>query len=125
MEFPYQKSDDSFYPVIKLAIIAGNEKLIVEALVDSGANISIFSEEIAGLLGIEVEKGRKIYLNGIGGRIVGYIHKVIVETGGKHFPCKIVFSREFHVSFNLIGREDFFEQFVISFDEKNKKIFLN
>ena len=124
MEFLYQKSGDNYYPVIKLAIISGNEKVILEALVDSGANISVFGEEVAQLLGIEIEKGQKIYLGGVGGRIMGYIHKLKVEAAGKLFNCKMVFSREYKVSFNLIGREDFFKKFIISFDEKNKKVIL-
>lgn len=124
MEFPYQKSGDNYYPVVKLAIIFGSEKAILEALIDSGANISIFGEEVAQLLGIEIEKGQKTYLSGVGGRIMGYIHKLRAETAGKSFSCKIVFSREYKVSFNLIGREDFFKKFVITFDEKNKKVIL-
>ena len=85
MEFPYQKSGDNYYPVVKLAVFFGNEKAVLEALIDSGANISIFGEEIAQLLGIEIERGRKIYLGGVGGRIMGYIHKLKMETAGKTF----------------------------------------
>lgn len=124
MIFPYQQSGQDYYPLIKVSLIFGSQKATIEALIDSGANISIFGEEVAELLVIDIEKGRKIYLGGIGGRIMGYIHILRIETAGRLFSCPVVFSREFKVSFNLIGRKGFFDKFVVRFDERNKQVVL-
>lgn len=124
MIFPYQQNEQDYYPLIKVSLIFGNQKVVLEALIDSGANISVFNEELAELLGINVEKGKKTYLGGVGGRIMGYIHILKIETADKIFSCPVVFSREFKVSFNLIGRQGFFEKFVISFDERNRQVAL-
>ncbi|MBU1246112.1 MAG: retroviral-like aspartic protease family protein [Nanoarchaeota archaeon] len=78
--FPYQKINNKYYPIIKLAVIFGNKKIIIEALVDSGANVSIFNEDIANILGIKIENGKQIYLGGVGGRIMGYAHILQIET---------------------------------------------
>jgi hypothetical protein len=59
---------------------------------------------------------------GIGGRILGYLHKVSVSLGNKSFICKIIFSPELNISFNLLGRDNFFLPFIISFFEKKRKI---
>mgnify|MGYP001581461739 CR=1 FL=1 len=45
-----------------------------------------------------------------------------MEVAGKKFFCPIIFSYEYTISLNLLGREGFFKNFVIVFDEKEKKI---
>jgi len=88
------------------------------ALVDSGATISVFRADIALNLGLTIEKGKKIYLGGVGGHIKGYIHVLKVEIAKKSFLCPIVFSYEYFVSLNLLGRAEFFKRYRIVFEEK-------
>lgn len=123
-EFYYLEKDGQYFPIIEVKLKSHKNELIVKALVDSGASFSVFRPEIAQELGLDLEKGKKIYLTGIGGRILGYLHKVSVSVGNKNFICKIIFSSEFNVSFNLLGRDNFFTPFIISFFEKNKKLLL-
>ena len=84
-----------------------------------------YKDEVADELGIKIEKGEGIYLGGVGGRIKGYIHKLNVEIAGKKFNCPIVFSREYLVSFNLLGRDSFFPKFRIIFEEKKNQVQLD
>lgn len=121
-EFSYFEKDGQFFPIVEVILRHKRKGLTIKALVDSGASFSIFRPEIAEELGIEVEKGKKIYLTGIGGRILGYLHNLTLAVGGKTFLCKIAFSPEFTVSFNLLGRDNFFLPFVISFWERNRKV---
>ena len=117
--FKYYYNGEGYFPVIPLYIsVAGDKKLKLHALIDSGATISVFKDEVADQLGVEIEKGREIYLGGVGGRIKGYIHTLEVEIAGKIFPCPVVFSHEYTVSFNLLGRDAVFKQFRIIFEEK-------
>lgn len=120
--YPYEKHDSQFFPAIPLHIISSKEKFYTAALIDSGAVVSIFKADIAHQLGIEIEKGQEIILGGVGGRIKGYHHKIKVQIGRKILEIPVVFSHEYLVSFNLLGRDTFFENFVITFDEKNQKI---
>lgn len=120
--FPYYFNGSDYFPVIPVVFLIGNKRVRSQALVDSGATISIFGEETATSLGIEVETGKRITLGGVGGRIVGYIHKLKIRIAGKEFLCPIVFSGEYLVSFNLLGREAFFPKFQIIFEEKKKVI---
>lgn len=118
-DFPYQKSVGGVYfPLIEFFTSFQKKVVRISALIDSGATISIFKNEVAEQLGIKIETGKEIYLGGVGGHIKGYVHKLEVETGGKKFPCPIVFSREYLVSFNLLGRQAFFKRFRITFEEK-------
>lgn len=124
-EFSYLEKDGIYFPVIKVTLRVHDTELTVSALIDSGASFSIFHPEVAEDIGIKIEKGKIIYLTGIGGRILGYLHELKVSVDGQNFfVCKMIFSREFTVSFNLLGRDNFFKPFVISFLEKKRKIIL-
>ncbi|PIP54823.1 MAG: hypothetical protein COX07_03250 [Bacteroidetes bacterium CG23_combo_of_CG06-09_8_20_14_all_32_9] len=109
---------------MKIKLKSEKEELTVEALVDSGASFSVFRSEVADYLGIPIEKGKPIYLTGIGGRILGYLHKIPIKASNKNFTCKIIFSKEYNVSLNILGRDNFFLPFLITFNEKEKKVIL-
>lgn len=123
-EFSYLEKGGQYFPVIEVTLVHDSRAISLKALVDSGASFSVFHPEVAEYLGIALERGKKIYLTGIGGRILGYLHILKLKLGRKVFRCKVVFSPEFKVSFNLLGRDNFFSPFVISFVEKKRKIIL-
>lgn len=123
-EFSYLKKRDHYYPMIDIELIGPKESMVVKALVDSGATYSIFRPEIADFLGIPVRKGKKLWFWGIKGKILGYLHQIPVKVNKERFNCRIAFSREFKVSFNLLGRNNFFLPFLITFDERFKKVLL-
>lgn len=121
--FPYRKDvHGDYYPVIDLFIYYKNGFVRTSALIDSGATISVFRSEVANELGIDIEKGKLTLLRGIAGRIEGYIHHLKVMIATKSFTCPIVFSHEHLVSLNLLGRDVFFEQFTIIFEEKRRQL---
>jgi len=124
-QFPYLNRNGKYYPIIDITLLQGKSSLTLKALLDSGASFSVFRPEVAEYLKIPIEEGRPFYLEGIGGRILGYLHTLFVSVGKKKFRCKIVFSREFTVSFNLLGRDNFFEHFLVTFDEKNHRTILD
>ena len=124
LEFSYLRKGKQSFPVIDLKAQYKKKALTIKALVDSGASYSVFRVEIADYLGIKLEKGKVLYLEGIGGRILGYLHTISIIIGNKKYRCKAVFSREFTVSFNILGRDNFFTPFFITFYEKDKKVLI-
>lgn len=121
-EFSYYEKDGQSFPIIDVTLKRESKMITIKALIDSGASFSVFHQEIAAYLDIAVERGKKVYLTGIGGRILGYQHQVSLTLGRVTFPCKIIFSPEFNVSFNLLGRNNFFMPFIISFLEKQRRV---
>ena len=118
--FPYQFYRGWSFPIIKfyMAKNTRNAPVKMAALVDSGANISIFNKEAATALGITMWKGKRRSFTGIGGGTYGYEHEVYFDVLGETFKDKIIFSSQLESYFNLIGRESFFAQFAkICFDE--------
>lgn len=121
--FPYEKDgSNDYYPVVHFNISNEDRTYHVHCLIDSGASISIFNQEVAEILGIKIENGKKEYMGGVGGRIKGYIHEIEFEIIGEKIKAPVVFSREFLVSYNLLGREGVFPHFKILFDEEDLKV---
>jgi len=125
IKFKYALRRDKEFPIIPVTLISKNLEIDTDALIDSGANISVFREEIAECLEIAIENGEEILLHGLGGRIVGYMHELTVKVDDEEFPCKVVFSRELTVGLNILGRAGFFEYFQVTINERKKEIILN
>ena len=123
-EFSYLKKGDQAYPLIDVELIGPKGSLVVKALLDSGATFSIFQREIANCLGVPVSSGQSLYFQGIKSRILGYLHKIPVRVNQEEFTCYIAFSSELEVSFNILGRNNFFFPFLITFNEKFQKVLI-
>jgi len=121
-QFSYLRKGSQFYPLIDIELTGPKGSLVVKALVDSGASLSIFQPEIADYLAIPIKKGEGLYFQGIKGRVRGFLHRVPVRVDSESFDCNIAFSPELKVSFNLLGRDNFFFPFLITFNEKYKKV---
>ncbi|OGK24590.1 hypothetical protein A2954_01435 [Candidatus Roizmanbacteria bacterium RIFCSPLOWO2_01_FULL_37_12] len=118
--YPYQKdSRGNLYPIILFQVEFKKTIAKTSALIDSGASISIFREDVAKQLGLVIDQGTQTLLGGVGGRIKGYVHNLELKIAGKNIIAPVVFSYEYSVSFNLLGRSGIFENFKITFDEKN------
>lgn len=94
------------------------------ALIDSGGLISLFQLGVAKQLGIDIKVGRPKEIEGVGGKVLAYMHKINARIAGKDIDCQIAFSEEYKASFNILARIGFFEHFIITFDEKNKRVCL-
>ena len=120
LTFPYLRKGQQYFPVVDLRLAGPRGALVVKALVDSGASYSVFRAEVLEYLGIPLARGERVYLEGIGGRILGYRHRVLAQVGANTFSLPVIFSQELTVSFNLLGRENFFRQFRVLFDERSR-----
>ena len=118
LTFPYLRKGQHHFPVADVTLTIPGRPLTVKALVDSGASLSVFRAEVLAYLQIPLDKGERMHLEGVGGRIQGYRHRLPVQVGSVRFPLTIVFSAELTISFNLLGRDNFFEQFLVTFDER-------
>ena len=124
MRFPYREvSKGLFAPLVNLQIWTGGRWVECDAYVDSGATYSIFHTDMAAILGLAYQKGRKIMIRvGDGNLIPVYLHKLPVQFAGHKFNAVIGFSQSLGVGFNLLGRIDFFDRFKICFNDKERII---
>src|SRR3989338_5228367 len=120
-EFRYAEFRGRTYPIVLLHIRNTKAETDAEALIDSGANVSIFRSDMADLLGINIEDGLRSESIGISGKVSVFVHDVEIKLFDKWFPCKVGFSKQVTTRFNLLGREDFFIRHLITFNEKERK----
>lgn len=123
-EFSYLRKGEQTYPLIDIELIGPKGSLVIKALVDSGSSFSLFRPEIANYLAIPIKSGQSLYFQGIKGRILGYLHRIPVRVNQERFDCNIAFSPEFKVSFNILGRNNFFFPFLITFNERFQKVLI-
>lgn len=119
MKSPYINLRGKLLPIVPIEV----NDIELYAFVDSGASFSIFHSDIAEILDIKIESGEKIFVTvGDGSLIPVYIHELKVKFAGKEFSAKIGMSKKLGIGFDITGRKDFFENFKICFDEKNKTV---
>ena len=122
IEFDYRYEKGSYYPIIELILEYKGKKIRTDAIVDSGASISIFKSDIAKVIGINLKDGEKRIFQGASAKLIGYVHHLTMFINGHKIACRVAFSDDLQTSFNLLGRETIFDKFLITFDEKDKKI---
>ena len=122
MRFPYREISRGFFaPMVDLQIWADGTWIECDAYVDSGATYSIFHTEMASILGLNYKNGRRFMIRvGDGKLIPVYLHKLPIRFAGYKFNARLGFSESLGVGFNLLGRVDFFDQFRICFNDKEK-----
>ncbi|MBU0694193.1 MAG: hypothetical protein KKC11_05935 [Candidatus Omnitrophica bacterium] len=96
---------------------------ILDAYVDTGAFYSIFCIQDAEFLGINYQKGKQSFATvGDGSLIPVYFHNLPIKIGNISFKATLGFSPRLGVGFNLLGRKDIFERFVVIFDDVKKVV---
>lgn len=126
IEQPYTRIRGASLPLIPVTLFKSDGVPLTPllAVVDSGASISLFHAEIAELLGLDLTAGTKDYLGGIKDGVEVYIHLVRCKISRYSFPCKIAFSAQLTIDFEVLGRLDFFEKFTVLLDESDQKLYL-
>ena len=118
---------ESKTPSIPITLIGTSTRFDSIALIDSGADISAIPKDIAELLGININK-EITQAFGIGGKVDSVESKmnIIVEKGHEHYPLELpvkIILGEYDFPI-LLGREGFFDNFIISFYQEDKKVSL-
>ena len=81
-------------PIARVTLRARSGELFdITALVDSGADVSMFSPSLARVIGIELRRGIRKRFHGLGGTIGAYIHSVDLQLGGMQLRARVAFWR--------------------------------
>lgn len=126
MKFPYKTYDRHILrPVIPIKIVHNNILVLYEVLVDSGADANIFSSVIADILEIDIEKGEKGEVVGLGGKNQSiYYHYLDIRIGGSlHEKVRVGFVKEMgEFAYGVLGQKGFFDLYIVKFDLVGKEI---
>jgi hypothetical protein len=86
-------------------------------LVDSGADINVFSAELAAILGIDLKGGEPLTIRGATGQSeTFYVHPITVSIGDVTFTTTAAFADVPNLELaGLAGQRGFFDRFDVSF----------
>ena len=116
--FPYTPYRGHPAPIIPLEIQGKQGWTMIWTYVDSGASFSILRPREAGVLGLRIEEGQLLYsVVGDGSLIPVYVHQLRIRIGSVEWTARVGFSPRLGVGFNLLGRQDIFTHFDITFSD--------
>ncbi|MEK7644922.1 MAG: retropepsin-like aspartic protease [Patescibacteria group bacterium] len=132
MKFRYKEvALGVFRPIIRVAIKNPKDTgrhIECHALIDSGADMNLFSSDIAEAIGLDLESGKKGTVSGItaGESQATYTIPVILSVGGWEYRVDMSFmktlSRNGH---GLLGQKGFFDLFhSITFDYPKQEVII-
>lgn len=117
MNFPYTSlpgiPKDTKRPLVPVKFIHKDKStLTILSLVDSGADYSYLTMEIANLLEIDVSNVKVEKSFGINGSaFLCYPSKITIEIGGYKLEIPVRFSNQLNTPFKcVLGQEDFFSK---------------
>lgn len=100
--------------------------MTVRALVDSGADFSVLPIKLASILDVRLEQCREMACGTAGGPGVVLVRdlplEAEIESLGMRFAMRAAFTE--HVSMTLLGLDDFFRVFRVTFDHANESFSL-
>ena len=126
IEFDYRQErlrtgEIIFRPVAKVYLLRFENEWIAEYFyVDSGADYTLIPYRMGRFLGLERIASEVKEIGGIGGFIGIRFAVVPTKIENHQFDCTIAWAQIEHVPF-LLGRENVFERFDITFQQRNKK----
>lgn len=108
-------------PVINVVLSKNGKNMSQRAMIDSGAEGIIVSEEVAEFLGIDKNKCESITVTGIvGDSVPGFMADVNLKVDGfdDSFESQVIFVTGLKFGM-LLGQTGFFDKFRVKFDLPN------
>lgn len=119
---PFSQKRKLLRPIIPISLNHKNHTIRYEALIDSGADFSIFPIEIARRLNISFKKENIIYFSGLEDNLIeGFKSKIILRIGKLEIKTNIVFA-DLNGKSGILGQNGFFDLFEVKFNFLKKEI---
>jgi hypothetical protein len=115
--------DPRLVPAIRVVIHGPKGRVPIAGLIDSGADHLVMPLSIAGALGIEKSKCKKMPCIGVGGKGHQYVWQPGLEyevqpMNRTKILSRAAFTEGLPSSIALLGRADFFETFKVAVDHR-------
>jgi len=134
LSFKYRKEkykdDWSYQPKIPITLECKGKQIQVVGMLDSGSDITIIPKEVAETLGIVEKTEQTEDIGSFGGDFKAFKVKlnIIISKGHETYTIRNItacaLAKEIPDATVVIGRVPFFQYFLITFDEKNKRVSL-
>ncbi len=134
MKFPYIKTPSAdprrkwiSRPIIPVTLFGPKGSVIIDALIDSGADKCLFNIALGKEIGLDLEKGEKENFSGIEGKqIIAYMHRIQLQIAGIDEKIELTAGfTDVRGVFAILGQEGFFDTFRIKFERDHNIIEIN
>ena len=128
IEFAFRKEESKIFgeilrPVARIILINGEKEIAEHLYVDSGADVTLIPKSVGDWLGFQIGNDPILEIKGVGERGLPIIVKEVkMKIGEKTFDSKVAWALIEEVPL-LLGREDVFNLFKITFDKNQKTVF--
>ncbi len=112
-------------PYVAVRLQYGGNYYDTMGLIDSGADSSLFNEQFASVLGLDLSQGQTGSSLGLGGTAPVVYFGIFLTVRGKRFSANVGFTKGIGPQFGLLGRRDFFQVFLVGFDQPSQQFFLH
>lgn len=109
-------------PYLPVRLHYSGRRVDTLGLVDSGADSTVFAEQWALVLGIDLSAAPKVPMAGIGSN-VGRAANVRLDVGSQRLDVQVTFAPDFPPQFGLLGQNDFFVRFLVAFDKSAESLY--
>lgn len=128
LEVPYQYTASGLTPEPRLTIRLysnGRTSPPILAIVDSGADESVFHVDIATYLGIDLSTCQtETAYTATGESFTTYRCPVTIEVLGLHFNTAVSFAADLDPTEALLGRAELFNEFLFAFDQRRRALLI-
>ena len=126
MKFRYARYGSVLRPVMPIKVKHAGNEIGYQVLVDSGADLCLFDEEIGQAIGVDVRHVKPREVFGVGGKAsLYYFHKVKIDVGGVEYEIDAGFMTNVAgrvMPYGIVGQKGFFDIFVVKFDLLKEEI---
>lgn len=110
-------------PIIPIILKSQAKLILYSALIDSGADYSIFSLDIADALGIKLQSENKVKFIGVGKeKVQGFWGEIEIKIGGVSYKTKAIFANISEFGHGILGHKGFFDQFDVKLSYRKQII---
>ncbi len=125
IEFPYKQLESGVIrPIIPVEVGFGSQRIQIEALVDSGADICVFDAAVAEYLGIDLMKGTPTEVAGVTGvPELLFVQSVDLLVGPWQRTVPIGFlARMGQYGYGVLGQQGLFDWCDVTFRYQEQQI---
>jgi predicted aspartyl protease len=126
--FPYKRVHSDIFgrasiPVAKI-FLRGKGEIAVDAIVDSGAVISIFPKSLSELLKLSFAEGERGEVRTASGEVIGIrVHRVRMRIGDYAFTARVAFSENENIPY-VLGRLDVIDKVEIRLEREGTRFLI-
>lgn len=121
--FPTEYLGSSRRPIAFVRMVSQSASVMIELIIDSGADISLVDSAVAEALELEPPTPEELYtIEGVGAGTPVYYRQLQMTIGEYTFPCRIGIVPYSSNMIRIMGQANVFDQFAIEFRRFEAKV---